>query len=367
MRTTFSIVTLVAWLQKLKRNIRQKSCIETINFSDENKSNIFTVDNRLHYGSIDIGGTKIRMGIVDPDGQILARYMLLTPGNKTWMEIMDQIHASFFDMLKQSDITIKKLKGIGIGCPGTFDSKRETISFAPNLNWKNIPIKSYFTQKFPVPIWFENDTNLSTLGVATFGEGRNSDSIIGIFIGTGIGGGLIIDKKLYTGNTGGAGEIGHMVIIENGPQCQCGNRGCLEAIASTSAIHQKIYRSYLRQYEGSGILNKFKENPNKSDAIKTAFSSGEPAAVAIINEAFYSLGIGTVSLINLVNPELIVFGGGLAESFGDIIIKSVKQTVEQRAMPGTYENVRITCTALGEDAPIFGAAALVKMKLENDD
>ena len=89
--------------------------------------------------------------------------------------------------------------------------------------------------------------------------------------------------------------------------------------------------------------------------------------MAIINEAFYSLGIGTVSLINLVNPELIVFGGGLAESFGDIIIKSVKQTVEQRAMPGTYENVRITCTALGEDEPIFGAAALVKMKLENDD
>jgi len=325
------------------------------------------MDNRSLFGSIDIGGTKIRMGVVDQDGQILTRNMLLTPVNKTWMEVMDQIHTSFAEMLKRSNITIKKLNGIGIGCPGTFDPKRESISFAPNLNWKNIPLKSYFAEKIPVPVWFENDTNLSTLGVAAYGEGRNTDSILGIFIGTGIGGGLIIDKKLYIGHTGGAGEIGHMVIIENGPQCHCGNRGCLEAIASTSAIHQKIYRSYLRLYEGSEILEKFRENPNKSDAIITAYGSGEPAALAIINEAFYSLGIGTVNLINLFNPELIVFGGGLAESFGDIIIKLVKLSVEQSAMTGPYENVKIICTALGEDAPIFGAAALVKMKLENVD
>lgn len=317
------------------------------------------------FGAIDIGGTKIRMGLVDRFGSVLFRKMFLTPLKKNWTGIMDLTVDFFLEMVKEAKVPFKNILGVGIGCPGTFDVNRERISFAPNLNWRNVPIKEYIQKKMVVPVWFENDTNLSTMGVSAFGEGRKKETLIGIFIGTGIGGGLILNKKLFIGSTGGAGEIGHMIIKENGPKCHCGNRGCLESIASTRAIHNKINRTYTRLFKNTETLTDFRNNANKSQAIKRAYLSGEPNAVKIVDDAFHSLGLSMVSLINLLNPEIIVFGGGLAEALGEVITKEVIKTVKEKAMPGTYEKVTITCTSLGEDAPIVGAAALVYDKLNH--
>jgi len=248
------------------------------------------------YGGIDIGGTKVRMGLVDHNGRIVFRKMFLMPKHKSWEEILEMVVTFFSDMLHEARFSFHRLYGIGIGCPGTFDYKREVISFAPNLKWRDIPIKSFLEERMPVPLWLENDTNLSTIGVAEFGEGKDAKSLIGIFIGTGIGGGIILDRELLIGSTGGAGEIGHIIVKENGPRCHCGNRGCLEAIASTRAIYERIYRQYARQYKGRDIFLDYKNNANKSQAIKLAYYSGEPIAVKLINQAFFSLGMGMISL-----------------------------------------------------------------------
>ncbi|MFC1513920.1 ROK family protein, partial [candidate division KSB1 bacterium] len=239
------------------------------------------------YGSIDIGGTKIRMGLVDQSGQVIFRKMFLTPSRRPWNKVMDKFCNNFGDMLNEAGYKYNDLFGVGIGCPGTFDKKRENISFAPNLNWRNVPIKSYLSEKIPIPIWPENDTNLSTMGIAAFGEGRGVSNFIGIFIGTGIGGGIYLNKKLFIGRTGGAGEIGHMIVKQNGSRCHCGNRGCLESIASTSAIYSRINKVYSRKYKDTRTYSDFKNNANKSLAIKLAYNSGEPFAAKIIDHAFF--------------------------------------------------------------------------------
>jgi len=317
------------------------------------------------YGSIDIGGTKIRLGLVDTKGRITARHMLLTPVKKTWQDILDIVVQSFSSVLHDNNVSYNSILGVGIGCPGTFDTKRETISFAPNLHWRNIPIKKFLSERFPVDVWLENDTNLSTLGVSAFGEGRGVSSMIGIFIGTGIGGGIILDKRLFIGSTGAAGEIGHMVVKLNGPKCSCGNRGCLESIASTSSIYAKIKRLYGRLYKKSEIYENFAANSNKSLAIKQAFESGEKAAVKTVHDAISTLGMGIVSLINLFNPQMVVLGGGLVETLGDVIIDRTIRVVKEFAMPGTCEEVQIIRTNLGDDAPIVGGAALIRQAIEN--
>ena len=316
-----------------------------------------------YYGGIDIGGTKVRMGLINSEGIVVLQRLVLTPVKKPWQEILTYISDSFTKMLKEARIQYKQVYGIGIGCPGTFNNKREVISFAPNLQWRNIQIKSYCDTLFSVPIWFENDTNLSTLGVAHFGEGRTADTIIGIFIGTGIGGGIIINKRLYIGSTGGAGEVGHIIVQENGPRCSCGSRGCLEAIASTRTLYEKIHRLYARSDKHSNLYKTFTAEKNKTHAIAQAYKSGEPTAVKAVDKAFHSLGTALVSLIHLINPDMIVIGGGLFESLGNIIIEKAMVVVRQNAIPGTFENVQVIGTTLGENAPLLGGAALVKMNV----
>ncbi len=306
----------------------------------------------------------MRLGLVSRDGQVITRRMFLTPEEKKWELVLNEVTDRFVIMLDEFGTSFDSICGVGVGCPGTFDSRRECISFAPNLQWRNVPIKRYLNSKFPVPVWLENDTNLSTLGVSTFGEGSSSNILIGIFIGTGIGGGLILENKLFTGATGGAGEIGHMVVQENGPLCYCGSKGCIEAIASTRTLYDRVSAVISQHHEESGF-HAFTKNDNKSSALKDIYMSGDPEAVQIIDDAFTVLGSGLVSLINVINPDMIVFGGGLAEALGDIIVERTSEVVRAQAMPGTFEEVSILCTKLGEDAPILGAAALVSTKLEN--
>jgi glucokinase len=322
------------------------------------------MQNHSYYGCIDIGGTKVRLGMVDKNGTVKSRQMFLTPSKEPWNVVLEQVANQFIGMLEESGTSFEQIPGIGIGCPGTFDTNREIISFAPNLNWRNIPIKNFFEKRFPVPVWLENDTNLSTLGVSVYGEGKSSDTLIGIFIGTGIGGGIIIDKKLFAGATGGAGEIGHLIVRENGPECYCGSKGCIEAIASTRSIYEKLSQSFANRKMGQEN-DIFQHTENKSLAIKQAYMSGDTEAVSIIDEAFTSLGTGLVSLINVINPDMIVFGGGLAEALGEVIIARSSEVVRNQAMPGTFEKVSIVCTALGENAPVLGGAALVEMNLQS--
>ncbi len=316
------------------------------------------------YIGIDIGATKIQFGIIEEEGNILKQDMILTPVEKPWDFTLDKLIEKFVKVLKKNDIDQNNICGIGIGCPGTFDRDRKTIAFAPNLKWNDVPIKKYLEKHINLPIWLENDTNISALGVSEYGEGRGTDSLVGLFLGTGIGGGIILDGTIYKGNTGGAGELGHIVVNTRGPKCGCGNKGCLEAYASTISIYRRIKNCYERNFKGKKLFKEFRDNENRTDAIARAYESGEKHAVKILNRSFFFFGVGVANIITIFNPEMVVIGGGLSTRLNDIIIDNVNKAVKQWAMPGTFEKVKIIRTKLGGKAPLLGGAALVKMSLK---
>ncbi|MCP4728066.1 MAG: ROK family protein [bacterium] len=316
------------------------------------------------YIGIDIGATKIQYGIIDIEGKIIKQDMILTPVDKQWSFTLDKLVEKYNKILEKLGLDDGNIYGIGIGCPGTFDSDRRNISYAPNLKWNDVPIKDYLEERIRLPIWLENDTNVAALGVSEYGEGKGTESLIGLFLGTGIGGGIILNGKIYSGKTGGAGELGHIVVNSKGPRCGCGNKGCLEAYASTTSIYNRIKNNYERNFKGQKLFKYFRDNENKTDAIVKAYESEEKHAMKILNEAFFYFGIGVANIITIFNPEMVVFGGGLAGKLQNIILENVNRAVKQWAMPGTFESVKIIRTKLGGKAPLLGGAALVRNNLE---
>ena len=270
-------------------------------------------------------------------------------------------------MLNGINLKLTDLSGIGIGCPGTLDRKREIIFYAPNLGWKNVNIKEYLKSRVNIPVFIENDTNLSTLGISYFGEGKNSEILVGVFIGTGIGGGIVINGKLFTGHSGTGGEIGHIVIDKNGTRCGCGNYGCLEATASRSAIFKNIIKELKANTKNENHKKELDEVKDETLFIKTNYLNKEPITVEIVNKAAIDIGIAVSNIMNILNPDRFVFGGSLIDALGEYIIPLIKKTALSMAMPGSKEDVRFESTVLGDTAPLLGSAALVISNLEKGE
>jgi len=316
------------------------------------------------FSGVDIGATKIMVGLINNGGEVLNSRKFNTMPGREWQQIVDETVSQINSLLVDSGYTTDGLSGIGIGCPGTLDLKREIVYSAPNLGWENVHLKDSFESRVNVPVFLENDTNLSTMGVKYFGEGKDKQNIVGVFVGTGIGGGIILNSELLTGSTGTAGEIGHIVVDKNGPRCGCGNYGCLEAFASRASVFKNIIKE-LKLKAGSTTsqkdLDKIKD---ETLFIKTSYLNKEPITVAIVNEAARTIGIAISNVMNLINPELFVFGGSLIDSLGEYLVPIIKETALSMAMPGSKENVQFKKTILGDKAPMLGGAALVMKNLE---
>lgn len=216
----------------------------------------------MYYTGVDLGGTKISAGIFDLEGRIIERTMVLTPKGG-WEKVGDEIVNCIKKITKSANLELEDIKRIGIGCPGTIDIRREIIHIAPNLHWKNVPFRRYLNEQLNIPVRLENDVNLGTLGVSYFGEGKGISSLIGIFVGTGIGAGIVINGELYIGYTGTAAEFGHMVVDINGYQCGCGNRGCWETIASRISINRIIDEYIKKEGEDNDVGRLFKRIENR--------------------------------------------------------------------------------------------------------
>jgi glucokinase len=260
----------------------------------------------------------------------------------------------------EADLSLKQVAGVGVGAPGAVDFREGRVIFAPNMEgWKDVPLKKSLEKTLGVPVFVENDGNICALGVHVAELKGKAKNLVGIFVGTGIGGGLIINGELYSGFNHTAGEIGHMVVDVNGPKCGCGNKGCFEALASRTAIFQQIkagvkdgQKTILTEMLGDDLADL------RSGDLRKAIRRGDKFVDKVIESAAEYLGIGIANLVNILGPEVVVLGGGVIEALADEMMSVIVETAQDYAMPGTMKDVEIIASKLGDSAGITGAAVL---------
>lgn len=307
-----------------------------------------------------MGGTKIGISLVSSHGEI--REHIKTPTNAQQGKdiVIRKIKHSIHQIISYSEIGIENISGIGIGVPGQLDSRIGIVHFAPNLpGWKEVPLCRMIEEEFQVPVVLENDANAASWGEKSLGIAQCVKDMICLTLGTGIGGGLIFNSKIYHGNNFAAGEIGHIMVNKNGPLCNCGNFGCLEAYSSASGIKNKISRRVKElKIDDQNIFYQKDLNKISLEKIFELARQGNPIVKDIVDEAIEYLGIDIASLVNLLNPEMVLLVGGLTNE-GDTLLNQVKNIVFHRALKSNLVNLKIVFGKLKDYAGVTGAAALL--------
>lgn len=315
-----------------------------------------------HVVGMDIGGTKMMAAVFDSDFNIVGVCKKKSK-TKTRERSEDRIIKIIETAIEAAGSP--KISGIGVGSPGPLDPDTGVIIDTPNLGWKNFPLAEMLKKRFGVPVVVDNDVNVGTYGEWCFGEISGCRHVVGIFPGTGIGGGIIVDGKMLHGFSGAAGEIGHMTVEVGGPFCGCGKRGCLEAVASRIAISKEIAALAIRE-DAPFILERCGTDLAniRSGVIAEAIASGEKKVEDVVRRAAYYIGIAAGNLINILSPEVVVVGGGLITAMPDLFLKEIKRGVADHAMPFLRKNVRILPAALGDNATVMGAAHMVATRIK---
>ncbi len=315
-----------------------------------------------YVAGVDLGGTKILSGIFNHSLESLSTAKVSTKPQRGVESVIERIERSVRDAVDEADLTLKQLAGVGIGAPGAVDFAAGTVIFAPNLEgWKEVPLKKELEKRLGLPVFVENDCNIAMLGVHVVELKAKPRQAIGIFVGTGIGGGLIVNGELYSGFGHTAGEIGHMVLDINGPKCGCGNKGCFEALASRTAIFQQI-RAGIKDGQKTLLTEMLGDDLSdlRSGDLRKAIRRGDKFVDRIVESAAEYIGIATANLINILNPEVAVLGGGLIEALADEMMGVIVETANDYAMPGTMKGVEIVASKLGDSAGITGGAVLAR-------
>ena len=307
--------------------------------------------------AIDLGGSKIAVGIVSPKYQILARAHHPTLANEGVDSVINRIVLAVKQISSSNSLALSQLDGIGIAAAGAIDLHKGIVTLSPNLpGWHDVPLGDIISEELNVRTWLINDADAEALGEHRFGIGKGINNLIYLGVGTGIGGAVIIDGKLYIGVCGSAGEIGHMTIDSSGPKCECGNIGCFEMLASGKAMAREATerighgeRSSLSEIVSDRLAN------ITAKEVALAAQKGDSLATEVISNAATYLGIGLVNLVNIFNPAMIIVGGGVA-NMGDRLLEPARQMVREKAFPVSAAAVRIVATELGDDAGLLGAA-----------
>ena len=314
-----------------------------------------------YFAGVDLGGTKILAGLFDGELNCLGRAKLSTKSERGPEEVIERIARCVRDAVDECDLDLKQVKAAGIGAPGTIDAGNGRVLFAPNLKWEDVPLKKALEKALGLPVFVENDANAAMLGVYETELSSKPRHVIGIFLGTGIGGGIILDGKLYSGFTGTAGEIGHMVIQVGGPKCNCGNQGCFEALASRTAIFRRLTEAVAA---GKKTILTESLGPDLKDLrsgdLRKAIKKGDKLVENIVEEAAEYTGIAVANLINLFNPEVVVLGGGVIDALGDEMMAIILETAQDYGMSGAMKGVDIVASKRGDDAGIVGATVLAR-------
>lgn len=310
--------------------------------------------------AVDLGGTKIIAALILPAGEVMSRNYCLTLAGEGPKAVIHRVLSAIEGVLAKAKLEICELGGIGIAAAGILDTGEGVVTTSPNLpGWDNVPLKKLLVDKLGIDIYIINDASAAALGEHRFGAGKGVNNLVFLTVSTGIGGGIIIDGKLYQGANGCAGELGHIVIESNGPKCNCGNLGCLEALASGTAMAREAVRR-LVQGETSCMRELVEgrlENVT-AEVVASAARQGDLLACEVVSSIANYLGIGLANLVNIFNPELIIIGGGVSK-MGDMLLEPARKVVEESALSLPSKTVRIVQARLGDDAGVVGAAAYV--------
>jgi glucokinase len=309
---------------------------------------------------VDLGGSAIKSGLVTPQGEILRDTTLPAEADQGPRHVIEQIVKSVHQLIDSSSYDRQEFAGIGVGSPGTVDLDGGTVKYPPNFpGWTVVRLGEALYNEFGLHIEVDNDANAAAVGEAKFGAGVGHKDFIMVTLGTGVGGGLILDGKIYRGPFGGAGELGHITIDYNGPLCNCGNRGCVEAYVGAKYLTQRAVEG-VKNNPGSRILALVKNDITQIDpkVISLAAEEGDTTAIDIFAEAGKHLGIGLASVVNLLDVRLIIIGGGVAHA-GKPLFDAVRESVKHHVLKPMAEGLEVLPAKLGNSAGILGAAALV--------
>jgi glucokinase len=319
-----------------------------------------------HVVGVDLGGTKILAGVFDHTLDSSGVAKVSTKSQRGVDKVIERIARCIQDAVDEADLSMKQIAGVGIGAPGAVDFGAGTVIFAPNLEgWKEVPLKKELEKQLGVPVFVENDCNIAALGVYVAELKSKPKHMLGIFIGTGIGGGIIINGELYSGVGHTAGEVGHMVLEVSGPKCGCGNKGCFEALASRTAIFQQI-KAGIKAGEKTILTDMLGDDlaDLRSGDLRKAIRRGDKFVDRVVEGAAEYIGIATANLINILNPEVVVLGGGVMEALADEMMGVILETAKDYAMPGAMKGVDIVASKLGDSAGITGAAVLARREIK---
>ena len=315
-----------------------------------------------YYVGVDLGGTKILSGVFRNSLECVGTAKLSTKSQRGVPAVIERVARCVREALDEADLPLKQVAGVGVGAPGAVNFAEGRVIFAPNMEgWKDVPLKKRLEKQLGLPVFIENDCNIAALGVHVAELKAKPRSLIGIFVGTGIGGGLIINGNLYAGFNHTAGEIGHMVLDVNGPKCGCGNKGCFEALASRTAIFQQI-KAGVKDGAKTLLTDMLGDHLDdlRSGDLRKAIRRGDKFVAQIVEDAAEYIGIGVANLVNLFSPEVVVLGGGVMEALADEMMSIIVKTARDYAMPGTMKGVEIIASKLGDAAGITGAAVLAR-------
>ncbi len=314
-----------------------------------------------YVGAVDLGGTKILAAVFGPQGQIAGRAKRPTGRDHTPAAVLDRIAECLRQAAAAAGVNAADLRGVGIGAPGPIRPEDGSVAIAPNLDWVDVPLRAELVARLAVPVAVGNDVRVAVLAEHGAGAGRGARDMVGIWPGTGVGGGLILNGELYTGTAAMAGEVGHITVHAGGPKCGCGGRGHLEALCSRTAITRAIAK---RVKQGdktilTKIAGKDVTRATSGDLAK-AWARRDKLVVQAVDQAAAYLALGIASVANLLNPELIVLGGGVIEGLGEPFIDLVRGRVAGMPLASSTRPLRIVKSELGDDAGISGAALLAR-------
>ena len=316
------------------------------------------------YVGVDLGGTSMTAVIANGNGKVLGESSTATD-RASWKKTVGQVIAQIGLAASDAGIKASKIDAIGIGAPGAADPKTGMIYKAPNLGWVNVPLGELLREKFGAPVAIGNDVQVAILGEHAYGAAKGKSRAVGIWIGTGIGGGLIVDGELDRGHRGAAGEIGHMVLDENGPECPCGRKGCAEAFASRTSMERDV--NALIKAKRKSVIPALMKERNKtrmtSSVMEHALEANDSVMKQVLARAQHYLGLLAGNIVNFYDPEVIVIGGGIAQRLKESFVAPIRQTARTRFLrPDPEGKIAITHASLGDYSGALGASVLAKKK-----
>ena len=312
------------------------------------------------YIGIDVGGTGVQVGVVNEQGEIIAKDSFPTGVGRPYQEMIRDMADCTRSAVAKAGLTIDDVKAVGVGIPGIGDNKTGHVIFCTNLGWHDVPLRAEYQQYIDKPVYIDNDATVAGLAESVAGVSANTDSSVFLTLGTGVGGGIVIHGKVWSGFHGVGSEIGHMILKVGGEPCTCGNHGCVERYCSATAII-RMAKEAVAQHPESAILTAVNGDANAINAkvVFDAAKAGDEVALVVFREYVSYLSQAISSIMQFLDPEVVVLGGGVSKA-GAFLLDAVRAEVPKYLLFKTMPHARIELAKLGPDAGIIGAAMLGK-------